>query len=116
MRAFRVAPTLVVVAVFFVVANVLLVELSGGGTPDPGSPIDEAWLIYYALRLPAEPPETVDQDGLERLLREFDSDAEIVASRFEVLTYSRKGPRFELRVRHADGHVYLISVGGVRNG
>ena len=116
MRLYRVVPTLAVVAVFFVVANILLVELSGGRTPDPGTPIDEAWLIFYALRLPKQLPENVDQDDLKRILREFDPDAEAVASRFEVLSYSHEDPRFELRVRHVDGDVYRVTIGGVRNG
>lgn len=116
MRVYRVVPTIVVVAVFLLVANFLLVELAGGAAPEPGDPIDEAWLIFYAMRLPKQPPETVDQEGLERILREFDPDAETVADRFEVLSYSRKDRRFDLELRHVDGRVFRVSLGGVRNG
>jgi hypothetical protein len=116
MRVYRVGPTIAVIAVFLLVSNFLLVQFNGGPAPKAGIPIDEAWLIFYALRLPKEPPETVDQEDLRTLLMEFDSDAEIIGSRFEVLSYSRKGHRFELRVRHIDGTVYRVSLGGVRIG
>jgi len=116
MRVYRVVPTIVVVAVFLLVGSFLQVELSGGATPEAGIPIDEAWLIYYAMRLPKQPPETVEQEDLKRILGEFESDAEVISRRFEVLSYSCKDHRFDLRVRHVDGRVFRVSLGGVRSG
>jgi len=58
----------------------------------------------------------VNQKGLRQLLADFDSDAESVADRFEVISYNFNRGRFELQVRHENGTVYRVTLGGVRHG
>jgi hypothetical protein len=115
-RVSRVGPTVAVIVLFLVISSALLIWIRGGATPPAGDPIDEAWLVFYAMRLPVTPPETLDQEGFRLLLAEFHPDAEHVATRFQVLSYAFNGGRYELELRHVDGTVFRVSLGGVRRG
>ena len=116
LRIYQFGPTAAAIAVFLVISSFLLIVIPGGAAPKAGEPIDEAWFIFFAMRLPASPPETVDQEGLRQLLADFDADAKHVADRFEVISYTFNGGHFQLEVRHEDGSVYRVSLGGVRHG
>ena len=116
MKVYRIGPTLGAIAVFLAVSSALLVGVRGGATSPPGDPMDEVWLVYYALRLHTTPPASLDQEGFRELLAAFDADAEVIASRFEVLMYVTDGRRFALELRHLDGTVYRVTLGGVRRG
>jgi hypothetical protein len=116
MRVYRVGPTLAAISVFLLLANILLVVSSGGAAPEAGDPKEEAWLIFYAIRYLKQPPENIDQEELRRILKELDPDAERIADRFEVLSYSLNGRQFELRLQHVDGARYRLDLGGVKHG
>lgn len=116
MRTWRVIPTVAAAAVFLLIANLLLVAVLGGARPEPGDPEHEAWLLYYAVIFPAEPPEALDQKGLRELLEALHPDAEAVADRFEVVGYTRRGRHFELELVHDSGQRYRITLGGVFHG
>jgi hypothetical protein len=116
LRTYQLGPTVAAIAAFLVISSLLVVAIPSNMGSNAGEPIDEAWLVFFAMRLPIDPPEKVNQRGLRKLLADFDSDAESVADRFKVEAYNYNGGHFELKVRHENGTLYRVSLGGVRHG
>lgn len=113
MITYRVAPTVAVVVVFFIVANGALMLILGGPKPQGGEPDHEAWLVYYALRYADELPESIDEASLRSLLAALDPDAPAVLRRFEIVSFTREGKKYELKLRHENGKVFRLTRGGV---
>ncbi len=116
MRTYRLAPTLIAVAIFLVIANVLLIFVMPEAPENTAD--DEAQLLYFAVVFEASPPSHIDQNELQRLLAKLDPDARDLADHFSVISYtSTDRSSFELQVRHhGNGNVYNITINGVGYG
>lgn len=115
MRRYRLLPTVLATVVFLVVANLLV--LRSLPAPKVTSPEDGAWLACYAL-LYDDPPDSLDDAGLARLLARLDPAAPAIGAGYAVVSYQvgRQGA-FALELRHrASGTVFRVTQGGVGHG
>jgi hypothetical protein len=111
-RSYRPGPTVVALALFVIVGDLILVALLPG--PVPASPQDEMWMVYYAVLRCGEPPAQLDDPALRSLLVALDPAAEEVAERVRVRGWEAREGGFTLEAEHTgDGRLYRITPDGV---
>jgi hypothetical protein len=111
-RRYRLVPTVVALAFFVVVGDLVLLALLPGAAP--AAPKDEMWMVYYAVLRSGEVPAQLDDPILRGLLAALDPTAEEVAERVRVRSWEAREGGFSLEAEHTgDGRLYRITNDGV---
>lgn len=115
MRRYRLLPTVLAALAFLLVANAILLRTLPEAKVTAAE--DGAWLVHFAL-LYDDPPTTLDDDALGRLLARLDPAAPAIGAGYTVVSYQPGlDGAFTLELRHRDsGTMFRVSEAGVRGG